>query len=113
MGAHGTCDDALSNIAAFNAAAAQKARHDRRASKKAAKEKSKKHKQKKSGKRKRGDSSSSDSDQGPISANEQIARSQSAVRALREILEKHQDVRKDLRLVGLQHQCLGVAKGRM
>ena len=105
MGAHGTVEDALSNIAAFNAAAAQKARQDKktsRESKKAAKEKSKKHKHKKSSKRKRDDSSDSDSDQGPISATEQIARSQAAVRSLREILERHGQVRKDLRLVRAQ-----------
>ena len=112
MGAHGTVEDALSNIAAFNAAAAQKARQEKRASrdsKKTGKDKSKKHKHKsKSSKRKREDSSGSDSDHGPISANEQIVRSQSAVRTLREILEKHGEVRKDLRLacpVRLHSQC--------
>ena len=120
MGAHGTVDMALANIAAFNQAAAQqalKARKDRKAAAKAeaegkrkrskSKDKEKRHKHKKSAKRRRSSSSDSgsDSEAGPVSASEQLARSQSAVRTLREILAKHSGIRKDLREVRLYALC--------
>lgn len=123
MGAHGTVDMALANIAAFNQAAAQQAlqaRKDKKAAAKAeaegkrkrskSKDKDKKHKHRKSAKRRRTSSSgsSSDSEAAPVSASEQLARSQGAVRTLREILAKHNGIRKDLREVGLCDAAQGV-----
>ena len=107
MGAHGTVEDALANIAAFNQAAALQARRDKKAEdqkrkrdKGRAKErdgdKGSKHKRK----RRKHSSDSSGDEEGPLSATQQLQHSQAAVRALREVLSSHPAVKKELREVG-------------
>jgi hypothetical protein len=114
MGAHGTLEEALQGVAAFNAPSSedeelQNKRHKSTHSKakshkhkhKREKEQRKKEKRGKSKKhRKDRQESSEDSDSYADDMEKQLERGRAAVRITREILQKQPDLKQDLRQVG-------------
>ena len=112
MPAHSTCDDALASVAAFSAAVKdrdtinkrkEKVRKEKHKQKEKGKDKHKHKGHKRRGSRGKGEARLSDSDSCDLSCQgtleDQLMRSREAVRATRELLSQHPDVRADLREV--------------
>jgi hypothetical protein len=118
MGAHGTCEEALRNVAAFHTASVEDDRNKSRSGKKS-KDKDKKKKKKNSksdkhGKQKKdvkqqrskkqksssGDESSSEGGSDVETREQELERGRAAVRVTRDIMSRYPEVKQDLREVG-------------